>query len=81
MSGAIPPLLQYAFMVWCSVKKHGDSFIHFTFTFYQCFKHGILVTAWKGLTIHCGRIRVSVCVVWWEAHGNWETYKKYCKSG
>jgi hypothetical protein len=29
MSGAIPPLLQYAFMAWCSVKKkkkHRDNF-------------------------------------------------------
>jgi hypothetical protein len=33
MSGAIPPLPQYAFMAWCSVtKKHRDSFT-FTFTF------------------------------------------------
>jgi hypothetical protein len=31
MSGAIPPLPQYAFMAWCVVKKHRDSF---TFTFY-----------------------------------------------
>jgi hypothetical protein len=29
MSGAIPPLPQYAFMAWCSVKKDRDSF---TFT-------------------------------------------------
>jgi len=30
MSGVIPPLPQYAFMAWCSVKKkHGDNF---TFT-------------------------------------------------
>jgi hypothetical protein len=27
MHGAIPPLPQHAFMVWCSVKrKHGDNF-------------------------------------------------------
>jgi hypothetical protein len=27
MSGAIPPLPQYAFMAWCSVKKkHRDNF-------------------------------------------------------
>jgi hypothetical protein len=30
MSGAIPPLLQYASMAWCSVKKHRDKF---TFTY------------------------------------------------
>jgi hypothetical protein len=29
MSGAIPPLPQYAFMAWCLVKKHKDNF---TFT-------------------------------------------------
>jgi hypothetical protein len=26
MSGAIPPLLQYAFMAWCSVKSTGTTF-------------------------------------------------------
>jgi hypothetical protein len=31
MSEAIPPLPQYAFMAWCSVKKHKDNFT-FTFT-------------------------------------------------
>jgi len=32
MFGAIPPITQYAFMVWCSVKeKHMDNV---TFTFY-----------------------------------------------
>jgi len=31
MCGAMPPLSQYAFMVWCSVKKHRDNFT-FTFT-------------------------------------------------
>jgi hypothetical protein len=29
MSGDIPPLPQYAFMAWCSVKAQG----HFTFSF------------------------------------------------
>jgi hypothetical protein len=32
MSGAIPPLRQYAFIVWCSVKKERRD--NFTFTFY-----------------------------------------------
>jgi len=31
MRGAIPPLPQYAFMAWCSVKKHRGNFT-FTFT-------------------------------------------------
>jgi hypothetical protein len=26
MSGAIPPLLQYASMAWCLFKKHRDNF-------------------------------------------------------
>jgi hypothetical protein len=26
MSEAIPPLPQYTFMVWCSVKKHRENF-------------------------------------------------------
>jgi hypothetical protein len=35
MRGAIPPLPQYAFMVWCLVK-HKDNFTFtFTFTFYN----------------------------------------------
>jgi hypothetical protein len=33
MSGAIPPLPQYAFLAWCLVKKHRDNF---TFTFTRC---------------------------------------------
>jgi len=35
MREAIPPLPQYAFAAWCSVKKHTDNF---TFNFYL---HGI----------------------------------------
>jgi hypothetical protein len=31
MSGAIPPLLQYAFMAWCSVKAEVQ--LYFTFNF------------------------------------------------
>jgi hypothetical protein len=26
MSGSVPPLPRYAFMEWCSVKKHRDNF-------------------------------------------------------
>jgi hypothetical protein len=33
MHGAIPPLLQYAFMVWCSVKAQGHFYLTFYFTF------------------------------------------------
>jgi len=34
MRGAIPPLIQYAFMAWCSVKiKHRDN-VMFIFTFF-----------------------------------------------
>jgi hypothetical protein len=28
MSGAIPPLPQYAFMVWCSVKGQGQVYLY-----------------------------------------------------
>jgi hypothetical protein len=31
VSGAIPPLSQYAFMAWCSVKAQGQLYL---FTFY-----------------------------------------------
>jgi hypothetical protein len=29
MSGAIPPLSQYAFMVWCSVQAQGQLYLYF----------------------------------------------------
>jgi hypothetical protein len=29
MSGAIPPLPQYAFMAWCSVKKEAQGQLYF----------------------------------------------------
>jgi hypothetical protein len=29
MSGAIPPLPQYAFMAWCSVKAQGQLYLYF----------------------------------------------------
>jgi hypothetical protein len=28
MSGAIPPLLQYVFMAWCSVKAQGQLYLY-----------------------------------------------------
>jgi hypothetical protein len=33
MSGAIPPLLQYAFMAWCLVKVQGQ--LYFTLLYYM----------------------------------------------
>jgi hypothetical protein len=30
MCGAIPPLLQYAFMAWCSVKAQGQLYLYIT---------------------------------------------------
>jgi hypothetical protein len=33
MSGAIPPLPQYAFMAWCSVKHRDNSTFTFTLPF------------------------------------------------
>jgi hypothetical protein len=35
MSGDIPPLPQYAFMAWCSVKAQGQLYL-FTITLYPC---------------------------------------------
>jgi hypothetical protein len=40
MLGAIPPLPQYAFMAWCSVKKHKENF---TFTFTFTYINGLVV--------------------------------------
>jgi len=37
MSGAIPPLPQYAFMSWCSVKVQGQ----LTFYLYIYYRYGI----------------------------------------
>jgi hypothetical protein len=31
MSGAIPPLPQYAFMAWCSAKAQGQLYLYFFF--------------------------------------------------
>jgi hypothetical protein len=31
MSGAIPPLPQYAFMAWCSVKAQGQLYLYFSY--------------------------------------------------
>jgi hypothetical protein len=33
MSGAIPPIPQYEFMAWCSVKKSTGTTLHLPFTF------------------------------------------------
>jgi hypothetical protein len=33
MHGAVPPLPQYAFMVWCSVKKSTGTTLPLPFTF------------------------------------------------
>jgi hypothetical protein len=35
MSGAVPPLLQYAFMAWCLVKYRDNFTFTFTFTISQ----------------------------------------------
>jgi len=32
MSGSMPPLLQYAFMAWCSVKAQGQLYLYLTGT-------------------------------------------------
>jgi hypothetical protein len=32
MRGAIPPLSQYAFMAWCSVKAQGQLYLHLYLT-------------------------------------------------
>jgi hypothetical protein len=33
MSGAIPPLPQYAFMAWCLVKAQGQLYLYLFLTF------------------------------------------------
>jgi hypothetical protein len=37
MSGAIPPLSRYAFMVWCSVKAQGQPVIQ-RLVYFSCSK-------------------------------------------
>jgi hypothetical protein len=39
MHGAIPPLPQYAFMVWCSVKTQGQLYIYIQMLVYYCELH------------------------------------------
>jgi hypothetical protein len=54
MSAAIPLLLQYAFMAWCSDKKHRDTF---TFTF------------WVSIIENAGMIsNVGVGTLWLEVN-------------
>jgi hypothetical protein len=56
MCGAIPPLLQYAFLAWCSVKKkHRDNFTLLYFTGFVDPVHRLIfekrennVQMWKG---------------------------------
>jgi hypothetical protein len=35
MNGAIPPLPQYAFMAWCSVKAQGQLYLTLPLTYLQ----------------------------------------------
>jgi hypothetical protein len=37
MSGAIPPLPQYAFMAWCSVKKEAQGQLYLYLYLLYCF--------------------------------------------
>jgi hypothetical protein len=39
MSGAIPPLPQYSFMAWCSVKAQGQ--LYFTLPYLYCFENSV----------------------------------------
>jgi hypothetical protein len=39
MSGAIPPLPQYAFMAWCLVTAKGKLYLYLTFTIKQKVKY------------------------------------------
>jgi hypothetical protein len=55
MSGAIPPLPQYAFMAWCLVK-HKD-----TFTFVCKFQLASTVSRSAGHTVPRSSLRVGPC--------------------
>jgi len=45
MSGAIPPLPQYAFMAWCLVKAHGQLYLYLLpFEVYVIFSQILQVT-------------------------------------
>jgi hypothetical protein len=41
MSGAIPPLPQYASMAWCSVKAQGQLYLIFAFNHLSLSKKGV----------------------------------------
>jgi hypothetical protein len=47
MSGAIPPLPQYAFMAWCSVKHNKDNFTFLPLLL--CYNHFHILPRWRGL--------------------------------
>jgi hypothetical protein len=42
MSGAISPLLQYAFMAWCSVEAQGHLYLHL-YHLFKPFSRRILI--------------------------------------
>jgi hypothetical protein len=46
MSGAIPPLPQYAFMAWCSVYKSTGTTLHLPFTFMRLMLYGYSPHSW-----------------------------------
>jgi hypothetical protein len=54
MSGAVPPLPQYAFMAWCLVKAQGQLYIFFTLSKLYCSIYSAVL--YLLLNLHCGFI-------------------------
>jgi hypothetical protein len=62
MREAIPPLLQYAFMAWCSVKAQGQLYFYITFTLARPKEVSSVLTVARELG--------SVSYTWWECRSD-----------
>jgi hypothetical protein len=51
MHGAIPPLFQYAFMAWCSVKVHGQLYLYLNCSKLTAVSYSDGLLVMNGLTI------------------------------
>jgi hypothetical protein len=72
MCGAIPPLPQYAFMVWCSVKKSTGATLPLLRACHRYFM-------WQSFRSHQNSIHISVSTR--ELHSNWTHWWFKCSNG
>jgi hypothetical protein len=54
MGGAIPPLPQYAFMAWCSVKARGQLYLYLRISNLGCYVHKVEHVIYAGHVVILG---------------------------